>query len=336
MDTQFPADLYLRPHSNPVADRHPTMDPQFVDRLAELPGVSGVSRFQAYEIQYQGLPITVAALDLSAPRTGRESGFISGRPPAVVLRDLSQPDTAVVSEPFTVKHHLTTGDFLTLPLGEQLVRLRIVDVFYDYGSERGLVMVGRPNLLHYLPAPAIAAAAVFLAPGADLETVRREVLTAAANHDVFVMSNRDLRQQAVRVFDQTFAITYALEAISVLVAVLGIAGALMSIVIDRRREFGLLRFLGASTGQIRKLILVEAGWLGFLSVVAGLVLGYVLSLVLIYVINKQSFGWTIRFHWPFAILAGALAVVYTATVLAGLYPARMAQRLNPIEVVHEE
>jgi putative ABC transport system permease protein len=117
---------------------------------------------------------------------------------------------------------------------------------------------------------------------------------------------------------------------------MGVAGALLALVIDRRREFGLLRFLGASTEQIRKVILVEAGLLGLLANIAGIVLGFVLSLLLIFVINKQSFGWTIQFHWPVAVLAGALSIVYAVTVLAGLYPARIAMRLNPIEVVHEE
>jgi putative ABC transport system permease protein len=153
---------------------------------------------------------------------------------------------------------------------------------------------------------------------------------------VLLFSNREIRRQGIRVFDQTFAITYALEAVAILVAVLGIAGALISIVIDRRREFGLLRFLGAATSQIRRLILVEAGLIGILANIVGLTLGYLLSLILIYVINKQSFGWTIQFHWPVAILVGALSGVYVATVLAGLYPASIAQRLNPIEVVHEE
>ena len=166
--------------------------------------------------------------------------------------------------------------------------------------------------------------------------MRREIQHAAAHRDVLIFSNGQLRHEAIRIFDQTFAITYALEAISVMVAVMGIAGALMSIVFDRRREFGLLRYLGAATGQIRRLILVEAGLIGILSNIAGLVLGVALSLVLIFVINKQSFGWTIRFHWPIKVLLEALSGVYVATVLAGLYPARVAQRLNPIEVVHED
>jgi putative ABC transport system permease protein len=153
---------------------------------------------------------------------------------------------------------------------------------------------------------------------------------------VLIFRNRDLRREALRIFDRTFAITYALEAVAVLVAVMGVAGALLALVIDRRRELGLLRFLGAASGQIRKMIVVEAGLLGLLAMFVGVAQGFALSLILVFVINKQSFGWTIRFHLPVAILLSALTIVYVATVLAGLYPASVAVRLNPIEVVHEE
>jgi putative ABC transport system permease protein len=151
-----------------------------------------------------------------------------------------------------------------------------------------------------------------------------------------VVSNRNLRDEGMRVFDRTFAITYALEAVAVFVAVMGVGGALLALVIDRRREFGLLRFLGGASDQLRRIILFEAGVIGLLANLAGIILGVLLSLLLIYVINKQSFGWTIQFHWPVAILLAALSVVYLATLLAGLYPARIATRLVPIEVIHEE
>src|SRR5208282_4549751 len=191
-------------------------------------------------------------------------------------------------------------------------------------------------VLKYLPDPAPSNLAVYVAPGFSIETVRGEILQAAASYRVLLFSNRDLRTEAIRIFDRTFAITYALEAVAIIVAVMGVAGALLALVIDRRRELGLLRFLGASTGQVRKQILVEAGLLGLLANFAGLAQGFALSLVLIYVINKQSFGWTIRFHWPIAVLLGAISGVYAATVLAGLYPAQVAVNLNPLEAVHEE
>jgi putative ABC transport system permease protein len=105
---------------------------------------------------------------------------------------------------------------------------------------------------------------------------------------------------------------------------------------DRRREFGLLGFLGASKPQLRRIILFEAGLLGLLANIAGVILGFFLSLLLIFVINKQSFGWTIQFHWPVRVLVSGLSIVYLATLIAGIYPARMATRLVPIEVIHEE
>ena len=336
MDTQLPADLYLRPAGSPSADRHPTIATELTEQLTKLPGVAYVSRFRAYEIEYQGLPITVASVETNIPRYDQTSGFVSGKSPAAVLQELAEPGTVMVSEPFTMKHHVKAGDTLTLPLGSQMVRLRIVDVFFDYANERGYVILSRQNMLSYLHDPAASNLAVYVKPGADIETVRKEIQAAAAHRDVLIFSNGQLRHEAIRIFDQTFAITYALEAISVMVAVMGIAGALMSIVFDRRREFGLLQYLGAAAGQIRRLILVEAGLIGILANIAGLVLGVALSLILIFVINKQSFGWTIRFHWPVELLVGALSVVYAATVLAGLYPAGVAQRLNPIEVVHED
>jgi putative ABC transport system permease protein len=124
--------------------------------------------------------------------------------------------------------------------------------------------------------------------------------------------------------------------VAIIVAMLGAANSLLALVLDRRREFGLLRFLGAAPAQIRRMVLIEAAFLGLLADLLGLALGFVLSLLLIYVVNKQSFGWTIQFHPPVSLLAGALSLIWLATAAAGLYPARVASRLNPIEVVHLE
>ena len=339
MSDQLPADLYLRPAGSPAADRHPTISPGLAEEITKLSGVVAVERLRAYEIRYQGMPATLASADLDVLDVIRwypHSEFLSGRPQQQVLPELHNSNTVVVSEPFSYKHHLKAGDFITLSLGETQAVFRVADVYYDYSSERGSILVDRKTMLRYLPDPAPSNLAIYVSPDAQLETVRTEIEKATAGHRVLLFSNRDLRAEAIRIFDRTFAITYALEAVAVIVAVMGIAGALLALVIDRRRELGLLRFLGAATGQVRKLILVEAGLLGLLANLAGLALGFALSLILIYVINKQSFGWTIRFHWPVGILLGALTFVYAATVLAGLYPAEVAVRLNPLEVVHEE
>ncbi len=336
MDDQLKADLFLQPAGDPRADRLPTLDPSFADTIAALPGVAGVDRFRGYDISYQGLPATLGSADTRANHDLAKIRFLSGRPTNVVYAEMRSGDNAAVSEPFANKHHVRAGDNITLPLGNAQVTFHVVDVFYDYGSEKGYIVVDRSTMLRYLPDPAPSGIAVYLAPGANVDDVRKEIEQAAAGRNILIFTNRNLRAEAIRVFDRTFAITYALELVAVIVAIIGIAGALLTVVIDRRRELGLLRFLGASVSQVRKIIFLEAGLIGLLANVAGLALGVVLSLLLIFVINKQSFGWTIQFHWPVSLLLAALLLVFVATFLSGFYPARIAARLNPIEVVHEE
>ncbi len=336
MDNQLQADLYLRPAGVISSDQHPTMSNDVADKLGRIPGVAAVDRFRAYDISYDGFPATLGAADFHAVRGYRQSAFLSGRRASDVYAELQHEDAVVVSEPFANKHHLKIGDTIRLPLGNQEIAFHIIDIAFDYSSEAGFVAMDRATLLRYLPDPDPSNVALYLSTGADIDTVRADVERAVAGHKIMIFTNRTLRTQAIQIFDRTFVITYALEAISIVVAVIGIAGALLALVVDRRREFGLLRFLGAATSQIRKLILVEAGLIGLIASFVGLLLGLALSVILIYVINKQSFGWTIQFHWPVAVLAGSLFGVFLATLLAGLYPARTAVRLNPIEVVHEE
>ena len=336
MDQTLQADFYLRPPGGGAAGRYPTMDPQIADAVAALPDVASVDRFRVYEITYRGMPALLGGGDSQVVRQSRRTAFLPGQDRDAILRRLPLGDFCIVSEPFARKHRLRAGGRLLLSLGGRQADFEILGVYYDYSNERGYVIVDRAVLLRYLPDPAPSNLAVFARPGTDLAALRRDIAHVTAGRNLVIFSNRSLRNEALRIFDRTFAITWALEAVAVLVAVLGVAGALLAMVIDRRREMGLLRFLGASSGQVRRLILCEAGMLGLLANAAGLGLGYVLSLVLIYVINVQSFGWTIQFHWPVLLLVSALTAIYAATLLAGLYPARVATQLNPIEVIHEE
>jgi putative ABC transport system permease protein len=335
MNNELKADLYLRPAGPTGADRHPTMSADIADRIEKLPGVAAVDRFRAYPITYDGLPATFAGGETMKQQANASTRFFSGEDRQAILAKLPQGDYAIVSEPFANKHHVRAGDTLHVPLGGAVRSFQVLGIYYDYSTERGYVIVDRRTLLKYLPDTAVSNVAVYLRPGANLAAVRRNIDEIIGGRAVLVSSNAQLRRGAIAIFDRTFRITYALEAVAVVVAVMGIAGALLAMVIDRRREFALLRFLGAAQIQVRQIILCEAGLLGLVANAIGVALGTVLSLILVFVINKQSFGWTIQFHWPAALLLLALSGIYAATVLAGLYPARTAMRLNPIEVIHE-
>jgi len=335
MNDQLRADFYLRPASNLAAGRFPTFAGDVMDRIAALPFVAAVDRFRAYEIHYDGLPAILGAGEIAVMGRFGRTEFLRGDREKIMAQLLGA-DVCIVSEPFANKHGVREGDRLPLAIAGKTVAFRVAGVYHDYSNERGYVIVDRATLLRYLPDPGLSNAAVYIKPDIDMAEARKQLETAIAGREILLAANRSLREEGLRTFDRTFAVTWALEAVAIFVAVLGIAGALLAMVIDRRREMGLLRFLGGAPEQIRRMILCEAGLLGLLSLAAGVVLGSLLSLVLIYVINVQSFGWTIEFHWPTSLLLFALGGVFVSTIVAGLWPAREAVRLNPIEVIHEE
>jgi putative ABC transport system permease protein len=328
LDSQLRADIYLRAAGQTSAGIYPPLDSAVPEIIRGTPGVGEVDIFHAFPLEYEGTRATFGAGILDIVRRKRSLRFLAGGFP--------NGTQAMVSEPFANKHRVQVGDVLRIPLSTGVVPLTVAGIYYDYANDSGFVLVDRSTLLHYLPDQPATNVAVYLKPGADATAVRRELESRLARFPLAIAPNEVLRRGAVEVFDRTFAVTYALEAVAIIVAMLGAANSLLALVLDRRREIGLIRYLGADRGQVRSMILTEAGLLGLLAGLLGLVLGTALSLVLIYVVNKQSFGWTIQFHPPLLLLGGALLLVWAVTVLAGVYPARFAASLEPAKVVSIE
>jgi putative ABC transport system permease protein len=335
LENQLRADIYMRAEGPSSAGIYPPIDPHVPEIIRNTPGVADVDVFHAFQFHYEGTKATFGAGITDIVRRQGSLRFLSGDADRI-LRSLPGHDRTIVSEPFANKHHVRLGDVLQIPLGTRIVPLTVAGIYYDYASDSGYVIVDQGTLLRYLPDQAVTNIAVYVKPGADATRVRRDLEARLSNYPIMIAPNEVLRRGAVEVFDRTFAITYALEAVAIVVAMLGAANALLALVLDRRREIGLIRYLGAARNQVYTMILTEAGLLGLLAGLLGLVLGMALSLILIYVINKQSFGWTIQFHPPALLLGGALLLVWAVTVLAGVYPARFAARLEPAEVVHTE
>jgi len=240
----------------------------------------------------------------------------------------------IISEPFSMRYGKRDGDTINIPTPQGVKPFRVAAVYFDYASDRGVVVMDRSTFGKYfgeLPPTGVAA---YLTPGADPERVRAEMIDMLdEGHRAFIYSNQTLRREIMAVFDSTFAITYALEIIAIVVAMLGVAGTLLTLVLERRRELSLLRLTGADRRQVRRMVIIEAALIGAVSQGIGLAVGFALSMVLIYVINVQSFGWTIQFHVPLAFLVQASIAVVIATSIAGIYPARRAAQLV---LTHEE
>src|SRR5688572_19909664 len=205
----------------------------------------------------------------------------------------------------------------------------ITGIYRDYSNDRGVVVMDRELFVRTFDDRNLNTIVVYLKPGIDRTHARLELEKRfGPKYNAFVVTNSEIKSEVMKIFDQTFMITYALLGVAIVVAVLGIINTLSGLILERTRELALLRVGGLSTGELRTMIVLESSLLGAASTVAGLVMGYALSWILIYVINKQSFGWTIDFHTPAALIAASLTITLLASALAGLVPARMAQRID--------
>ncbi|MGH9486023.1 MAG: ABC transporter permease [Terriglobales bacterium] len=288
---------------------------------AATAGVRAVAASHTQSWRFRGEPIVVnTRWSLRGQAAAPQRQFLSGG-------EASGAEAAMVSEPFARRFHLWTGDTLRLEGGRAAGRLRISGVFYDYSSEQGLVVLPRAAYTRLFGAPEATELGLDAAAGVSAAELQRRVERALpAGSAVLVEDNAGLREQAMAVFDQTFRITYALEAITLLVAMLGVANTLLAVVLERAPEFAVLRFLGATQAQIRRLLLAEAALVATMALALGWGMGVVLSLILARVINVQSFGWSIQFHPPYGFLVAASVVVWVAAVGAGWFPARAAER----------
>jgi putative ABC transport system permease protein len=233
---------------------------------------------------------------------------------------------ALVSESFSMRYEMGRGDELQLPTPSGPQRIRILGVYADYGNERGaLLMDGECVSRWYRDLRAVNLAAT-LRPGADPDRVRDR--WAAEYPGLAVRTNRALREEVLTIFHQTFAVTHALKAIGIAVAVCGLALALFSLLMDRREELVTLRELGFQRRGIMAVVTLEGLFLSLIGLAGGLLLSLALGYLLIYVINKQSFGWTLAYAVPFGGLLLLAGGVLAAAALTSLGIGRWAARLR--------
>ena len=319
------ADLFVSAaRSGPVAGRG-ALSEETEAILRAHPAVVAIDGFSGVETRYEDAVITVGAgrfdvllehgaLQFKAPSDGRAA-----------LARAARTGGVVVTESFSLKHGVAPGDRIALPTPRGPATFTVEAIYFDYSNDRGIVVMDDATFARHFDARRPAGLTLYLRPDADPGVVRDELRAALGpSRRIFITTNGTLRATVLEIFDSTFAITWALEAIAIGVAMFGIAATLLALALERRREIAMLRLAGAERRHVRRMIMIEAGVLGVVTQGVGLVVGLVLSLILIYVINVQSFGWTIQFHLPVVFLVQSTVAVIAATALAGLWPARLA------------
>jgi putative ABC transport system permease protein len=326
----LPADLYLR--SGPGSDTAylSTADQQ---AIAGIPGIRRIEflRVQRLAVDPDKPPITLLARVVEAE--GRVPPLL-GAPHLVKPGD---PPAAWVSEIAAAVYRWRPGSVIELPLGGRRARFTVAGVWRDYARQQGAVLIERYEYLRYTGDRYANDAAVWLAPGADPAKLKRDIearLGGGAN--IELSGPEEIREVSLKIFDRTFAVTYALEVVAVVIGLFGLSSSFGALVLARRREFGVLRHIGMTRRQIGAMLAGEGLLVSALGLAVGLALGWLISLVLINVVNPQSFHWGMELHMPWRLLSEFVVVVLAMATLTAIASGRGAMSAEAIRAVKED
>lgn len=329
------ADVYVTTESWERSRRAATLDPAVERALAALPGVAAVDRLRQVVVWSGERRITLGGADLGrAPDLSRVE-LVSGDA-VTAMRRVIDDGAALVSEPFARKAGLRVGDRFQVsgPKGE--VSLEVAGIFYDYSSESGGALVDLATLDAIFGARPVTNVALYLESGVDPEAIVDRIRATLPDAGLAARSNRTLREEVYRIFDQTFAVTRLLQAMSLLIAACGITLTLLILARERVSELALYRALGATRAQIFRVFLGKGLGMAALGLAVGSVAGVLLALVLVLVINRAWFGWTIAMHWPWGALASQAATILLAATAASVYPAIRASGTPATELRRDD
>ena len=307
------ADLYVSAPGISSVTNENTVSSSTWQAIAALPGVAGMDRLRRHPVSIDGTRAFLGGADYNQ-NSERHLQLIWLDPPEATGPQALEKATdgvppAWISEPFERVFGIHRGDRFTVPTPQGPKEVQCEGVYAEYGSETGTVMVSRKYTSEWFSDDRITQMSVYVKDGIDPEAVLAEL--EARFPTLVARTNARIREESLRIFHQTFAVTYALEAIAVLIAVAGLGLALAGLLLERRRELVTLKSLGATRREIAMASMWEGVGLSVVGLSGGLLLSFALGWVLIHVINPQSFGWTLTYQIPWS----AFAILTAVTIL---------------------
>jgi putative ABC transport system permease protein len=318
LERRLEADVYISAPGFVSRRNDADLPSGLADAVSRLPGYRGMNYYREIQVRSEGRTMTVIGARIE-PHSREGFAFKEGDP-ETIWPALEAGEAVLVSEPFAFRHEVEMGDTLMLPTDRGEREFAVAGIFYDYGSDLGTVTMTHEAFTRWWDDPHLSGIAVFLNEKADIEAFMDRV-RHLSDGELQVRTNRTLREKSIEIFDRTFVIATVLQLLAVAVAFIGVLSALMAIQLERGRELAILRAGGFTPRQMGSLVVLQSAVTGFCSGLLSLPLGGVLAWVLIYIINRRSFGWTLRFDLDASVFLQALGIALAAAVVAGLYPA---------------
>jgi putative ABC transport system permease protein len=335
LDQVLQGDVYVSAPSRTSTQATTPLDPAILPLVSSWPGVERVDLLRTATVESPAGPVSV--FGTYNPDFG-DRPFLGSDLSSKEIWAAMQAGAVVVSEPYANQVGLPRrGGSVTLYTTEGPREFPVAGVYYDYVTSSGTISMSLDTYRRHWNDEALTALALRLAPGAEADAVSRELGDALAPvQRLFVRPNQALRDEALVIFDRTFAITGALQLLATAVAFVGVLSALLSLLLEKQREVGILRAVGLTARQLWGLVMLETGLMGAVAGLLAMPTGLALSLILIYIINRRSFGWTLQMQIDPTPFVTALAVAVFAALLAGIYPARKMSKMLTAEALRYE
>lgn len=326
----LPADLYVRSGSDSAY-----LSARDQQAIAGMQGVARAEfmRVTSVSVDPSRPRIALLARDVDANDAGARLALVG----AQVAPAPDGPPPAWISEAVADTRRLAPGQRLALPIAGRDVAFTIAGVFRDYARQQGAIVIERARYLALTGDDTVNEAALWLAPGASVADVRDAIgRYAGGAARVRVETPAGLRALSLATFDRTFAVTYALEAAAVVIGLVGLSAALAAQTLARSREFGVLRHVGMTRRRIAAMLAIEGATLAAIGVAAGMLLGFAISLILIHVVNRQSFHWGMDLHVPWLSLATLASLLLALATLVAFASAMRATGIAAVRAVRED
>jgi putative ABC transport system permease protein len=331
LDATLQGDLYVSAPGQLATRPGRTLDPGAVAAARAAPGVAGATAFRHVDVAAGAGAVRLIAIDLDA-RHRAAFQFLDAAP--AVWPEFAA-GAILVSEPFAYRHGAGVGSTVLLPGPEGMARFPVAGVFRDYASEQGVLFIDRDVYRRTWRDDALTSLALYLTADAD-PLATAAAIQGATQQRLVIRSNAGLRAATLDVFERTFAITGVLRWLAIAVAFTGVLGALLALQLERAREAAVLRSLGLTPRQLGALVGTQTAVIGGIAALIAVPLGLALALVMILVVNRRSFGWTMEpVLDPWLLAQGALLALLAA-LLAAPYPAWRLARSRPVEGLRSE
>jgi putative ABC transport system permease protein len=332
LDRVLPAELYLR---TGVSGDTRGLSPDEQSRIAALPGVRRIEflRSQQLLLDPQRPHVSLIARELDPQQAHRDLPLVSE---SIRLAD-GQPPPVWVSEIAAAIYGFEPGAEIEVPIAGRNARFTVAGIWRDYARQNGALLIERGLYVALTGDDDASDAGLWLHPGTDPRTMAAAVRDALPGAQrIEIAETAEIRRLSLGMFDRTFAVTYALEGVALLIALFGLSASIGGLVLARRREFGVLRHLGMTRRQIGAMLATEGALLSGIGLAAGIALGWIVSLILIHVVNPQSFHWSMEMHLPWFELVLFVAAVFALSTLTALVSGRQAMSDEAVRAVRED